>query len=166
MRWLDNITMRNKLILLLFLPCAMLLGFVFQSLTSNYNLLNHLHDEHELFLYFNKLNSVSDSLLTEAEASFHYIISKGSTSTKEISDTRQRTDSALILAKEFFESSDFLGSSHTLKLASQKMFNSVDLLNQKRAAIDSLTLSPEEARNFYFGIEGDFLQIMYLIEHT
>ncbi|MEO5358967.1 MAG: nitrate- and nitrite sensing domain-containing protein [Nitrospirota bacterium] len=154
---MDNISLKNKLIILLILPLAGFLYFSLTGVSDRYTMLKEMKSLHSLSTLAVKISSFVHETQKERGMTAGFIGSAGKKFSSELTTQRTKTDEKIKELDNFlqgFKSSAY-GSSFQEKL--NGALKNLDSLKSKRDAASSLTIPVAEAIGYYSAVISDFL---------
>lgn len=163
MKWLTNLKMRNKLLLLLFLPCFMLTLFAAFSLIDSYMQIKNVNHEDVLTDVAGKFGNTIERLNNELQLSLIYLANKGSSSNKELQEARDASDTSLRDLKNFIADLEIYPRDKSWLKIWQDIRSELDALNEKRRLVDTYAISPDDFKNYYNGIIADSTDVISTI---
>jgi methyl-accepting chemotaxis protein len=155
MSFLKNLSMRSKLLLLIFFPYLALTVFVMTSINHNYDVWVGTLQEDELTDLTYHFDGVLDAIVSENEAS--RLSLQGFDKEKHLIQKRNRTDSAIAGLKDFENTHDFSFMSNSVRQSMQKVQDKLSLLGTKREQISLGVISSEDINNYFESTINDIL---------
>ncbi|MCG6550891.1 MAG: nitrate- and nitrite sensing domain-containing protein [Candidatus Magnetominusculus sp. LBB02] len=160
---MDNISIKNKLVLLLFLPLAGFLYFSASGVYQRYMALNEMSALHSLSTLAVKISAFVHEAQKERGMTAGFIGSAGVKFSSELTTQRTKTDEKIKELKDFLQGFDssVCGSAFKEKIAGAQKH--LEQLKTKREAVSSLTIPVAEAIGYYSGTISDFLGLVATI---
>ena len=163
LNFINNIKIKNKLILMLILPVAGLLYFSIYETSEQYNSVREMEKVEILSNFTIKANALVHELQKERAFTVLFIDSKGTKFFSELSAQRSETDQKIsdfqIFLKDFV--SKRLGVE--LDIATKKALNSLNNIKDRREASNSFSITTNEIIDYYTTTNALFLDtVAYL----
>ena len=163
MYFLENVRLRNKLVLLLIFPVLGLLYFSVNGVLEKYRLTGEMSSLQNLSALAVRISALVHETQKERGATAGFLGSGGATFGSEIKGQRAETDRKIIVLREFlkgFDSNRF-GNEFTRNL--NDGLNLLDTIEGKREAVSGLNISANEAIGYYTNMNAQFLDVIAYI---
>lgn len=160
MKFLSDMKLGHKLALMVFLPVAVMMGFAaVQSTTafSQRQTTAQLQSMTELSVYASNL---VHELQKERGMTAGFIGSKGAKFAKELPQQRRSTGEKMAALEAFLKDFDAEAMGDELNKGLQGGLDRLAMIDQKRSAIDSLSLPLGDALAYYTGTNAAFLGLV------
>lgn len=166
-KWLENLRMKNKLLVLLFTPCLLLLSFAIINIIQNYEEIKNRENENRLSLIVLYIDQLTDSFDEINRLSQDYLENKSEQIFKLILEKRQLADQKINQLKAAAENKELLSAYETFNLQMNQFFEKFDELPQLRRQVDFQTISPSQVNLFYSSLDANALSLIFnLLEHV
>lgn len=166
MGWISNITMRNKLLLLLFMPCLAFSFFAVNSLINNYNEIRSISHEDHLTEGVKLLTRLVININKEAELSLLSIVHKDGSAGKELQEERMLTDKALTEAKDYFSNLEVFARDKTLLQIWQRFLEQAEQLTAKRGQIDASSQYSSDSKAYFDNMINTLFTAIGTVAHS
>ena len=160
MSFLENVRLRNKLVLLLIFPVLGLLYFSVNGVLEKYRLTGEMSSLQNLSALAVRISALVHETQKERGATAGFLGSGGATFGTELKGQRAETDRKIIELREFlkgFDSNRF-GNEFTRTL--NDGLNLLDTIEGKREAVSGLNISANEAIGYYTNMNAQFLDVI------
>ena len=160
MSFINNIKIKNKLILMLIFPIAGLIYFSVNGVLEKSVLSNNMRVVENLSSLAVKVSALVHELQKERGASAVFLGSTGTEFVSEVSRQRQETDKKLADLQIFLKGFDAGIFGAEFKSDMDTALTDIDGLKGKREAIDRLNISGGEARNYFANTISSSLDVI------
>ncbi len=160
MSFLENVRLRNKLMLLLIFPVLGLLYFSVNGVLEKYRLTGEMSSLQNLSALAVKISALVHETQKERGMTAGFLGSKGAAFGSELKSQRVETDKKIIELRELLRDFDRnrFGNEFTKNLNGG--LNLLDLIESKRDAISGLNISANEAIGYYTNMNAQFLDVI------
>lgn len=147
-----HIKMKYRLLLVIFLPTLLLLGFLFSFLKKEYQQIRKADDVQIEMALSGVMIQMDQLLLNEGNLSKINLTVNKNELNKEIYIQRQKSDHAILAFKKAIEAESPSYAIRSFKEITQPIAYQLEQLPKKRSQIDNRTISANEAFDYYESI--------------
>jgi len=160
MVFLNNMKLAQKLALIVMIPVTLMIGFALVSSVSGYSLLKTTQQLEAMTSLGIHASGLVHELQKERGMTAGFLGSKGTKFVQELPKQRQATEKKEDELKKFLHDFDTKNMNDRFKSGLQDALNHLQLITQKRSAVDAQTIQLKDALDYYTGINGAFLSLI------
>ena len=160
MNFLNNMKMSQKLMLMVMIPVVVMLGFAAVQATSAFSLRQTSTKLQAMTALGVHASSLVHELQKERGMTAGFIGSKGAKFGSEIKGQRSKTNEKANALKEYLTDFDLSVMSASFKGGLENALERLKQIEQKRGAVDGLTIPLKNALGYYTGMNGAFLGLV------
>ncbi|MBF0517011.1 MAG: nitrate- and nitrite sensing domain-containing protein [Nitrospirae bacterium] len=157
---MDNISLKNKLVLLLILPLAGFLYFSVTAVAARYVTLKEMKSLHTLSTLAIKISAFVHEAQKERGMTAGFIGSGGAKFSSELPGQRAKTDEKIKDLRDALQGFDSLSFGSGFREKINGALKNLDELKNKRDAVSALTIPVAEAIGYYSTTISDFLSLV------
>jgi len=158
MRFLNSISIKKKILILLFLPLLTTVIYASILLAQDYKLYREESVIEESVLLATKISALVHELQKERGRTAGFLGSRGQKFKIELIQQRKLTDQKLSQLREYLEKVDMEKIPSKTQSEIDEALNLLQKLNSIRNQIDALRITVEEAINYYTELNGQLLK--------
>jgi methyl-accepting chemotaxis protein len=147
-----HIKMKYRLLLVIFLPTLLLLGFLFTFVKKEYQFIQKAEDVQLIMTVTGEIIKLDQLLLNEGSLSKIILSLNKNDLNKELLVQRQKIDHEIVVLKDMVETNSDGYAIKSLRELTQTLFFQLELLPKKRVQIDNKTIPANDAFDFYESI--------------
>ncbi|MFC1602033.1 nitrate- and nitrite sensing domain-containing protein [Pseudomonadota bacterium] len=160
MNFLNSMKMSQKLMLMVMIPVVVMLGFAAVQATSAFSLRQTSSQLQAMTALGVHASSLVHELQKERGMTAGFIGSKGAKFGSEIKGQRRMTDEKADALKQYLTDFDLSAMSSHFKSFLEKALDRLKEIEQKRGAVDGLTIPLKDALGYYTGMNASFLGLV------
>lgn len=165
-RWLENLNVWKKLILLIAIPCLVMLNFAWKAVAEKRQEENRLAQVGEVVDLIYKIDNIIDAGQRESDASKRYFTRQDIFPTKSLQESRQGLDKRLSALRNFLDRFSMTLDDKDVAEMAYAFLDAYKNLDEKRISIDALGMQPQDIENYFKSSATIGLNIItYLAAH-
>jgi len=157
MSFLNNLKIRNKLILMMFFPLAGLMYFASAGVMDKYKVSEDMKDLQILSDLAVRISALVHETQKERGRTAGYLGAKGKEFVNELPDQRSSTDKRIADLRGFLQGFDSVGFGDEFNATLERGLNSLGQIDKTRVAVSDLKISTAEAIGYYTDMNAAFL---------
>ncbi len=165
MKFLKNLPLKIKILLIVILPLAGYLGVSGITLVKNYQQLKSYTAIYDLSILSNHISSLVHELQKERGASAGFLGSKGQKFSNKLSTQRRETDAKRTTLNSYLKTFDLKKFNATLTDKINQAMTMLSRLEDERRAISSQQRTTKEAVRYYSKTNASLLDIIGYMTH-
>lgn len=154
---LNNICIKYKMALMIFIPAVVIFILLGLSTYKSYEKLTELTNIEKATAMATKISALVHNTQKERGASAGFISSKGAKFSNELRNIRRDTDKTRAEVEKYYKDFDFSNYPQEMQNRMSKAMSMLSQLSQKRSNVDSLPSSAKVAVTYYTSMNGAFL---------
>ncbi|MDT8317921.1 MAG: methyl-accepting chemotaxis protein [bacterium] len=158
MSFLNNLKIRNKLLLMMFFPLAGLMYFASTGVIDKYKVSEDMKDLQLLSDLAVRISALVHETQKERGRTAGYLGAKGKEFVNELPAQRSSTDKRITDLRGFLQGFDSVDFGEEFKGTLERGLNSLDQIEKKRVAVSDLKISADEAIGYYTDMNAAFLE--------
>ncbi len=165
MKFLKNLPLKIKILLIVILPLAGYLGVSGITLVKDYQQLKSYNAIHDLSILSNHISSLVHELQKERGASAGFLGSKGQKFRNKLSSQRRETDAKRTTLNNYLKTYDLKKFNPTLTDKINRAMTNLSRLEDERRAISNQQRTTKEAVRYYSKTNASLLDIIGYMTH-
>lgn len=157
MSFLNNLKIRNKLVLMMFFPLAGLMYFASNGVIDKYRVSEDMKDLQLLSDLAVRISALVHETQKERGRTAGYLGAKGKKFVSELPAQRSSTDKRIADLRGFLQGFDSAAFGDEFKGTLERGLNALDQIDKKRVAVSDLKISSADAIGYYTNMNATFL---------
>ena len=155
---LSIIKMKYKLLLIIFLPCLIILGFLSKYLIEDYASIRQMQMNLKMTSVIDEAGAFIRAIQNEETISSLSFIDKNLIPPKELAAARQLTDNSIAAFQDAVGKVNLSVNGKLFVDSFQKLFEKIEQIKQKRRFLDTQSISLDEFKNFSHDVVLDTME--------
>lgn len=160
MKTLSNLSIRNKIILMLLFPVAGLLFFSYSGIMDRMNMAEEMNKVEKLSQLTNRISSLVHEIQKERGLTAGFIGSSGNKFDSMLPAQRSQTDKRISDLNVFLDGIDASDMSKTSASQLSAAMGNLNAISNHRQAVSSLSMNTDDAIGYYTDINTKFLDVV------
>ena len=160
---LNNMSIKFKMLLMVFIPAAVIFTLLFINSYKSYNDLDELQKIEQVTILATKISALVHNTQKERGASAGFIGSKGEKFEDVLAGIRKDTDATKVQMIAFYETMDFTLYPEEMQSHMKDAINRLSKLSQTRQNVSALTYSVSQAVGYYTPLNSALLDTIAYI---
>ncbi|MDH5716213.1 MAG: methyl-accepting chemotaxis protein [Spirochaetia bacterium] len=160
MKWIRNINMRKKFLIMIFFPTVSLLYFSLVTINEKYKIYTEMQTLEALADFGVKISEMVHETQKERGASAGYLGAKGTQFQDELASQRKATDLKREIVLDMYKNFNALAYPEEFNTNLKETFETVAKLDEWRKNVSSLKISGAEAVKLYTHLNEHLLEIV------